>query len=101
MGKRNLSILKEKKYSSKDDLMSDLQQSLDNTHIKYLKLNEMYNAIPAWGVSENADIKNVTIESQKIDKIIPIKYNNKIYYFFVIYDLKTEKSIYDLNIKGI
>lgn len=65
----------------------------ENTAEKY------YKALPAWGVTDNSNVQNVTVDGQKIDEVHEIDVDGETYYLWIIYDLQTQNKVSDVIIE--
>lgn len=86
-------------YDWKTTVRADLSYSTKKTNRKFLKLPELYGVTPAWGVSTDEQVKNVTIDGQQPDYIAEFFKDGKSYYLWVIDDLKTQKDAVDIVIQ--
>lgn len=99
-GQRRLSLKHmelEREYTWEETFRADLALTTRKAYKEFVKNN--YNVLPAWGISENADVENMTVDGQKIDQVIPIEMDEKPYYLWIIYDLETEKDAVDVILK--
>ena len=65
----------------------------ENTAEKY------YKALQAWGVTDNSNVQNVTVDGQKIDEVHEIDVDGETYYLWIIYDLQTQNKVSDVIIE--
>ena len=99
-GKRSLSIGDSEaytKYSWQETMLADMFISKSFLYKKAIQ--KKYNALPAWGVSDNSKIESVTVDGQKIDEVHTIDVDGKEYYLWIIYDLQTENKSADVVIE--
>lgn len=95
IGGRNLvfyGVNQTKEYSWEETVLCDLSCSTKKTYKNIIKIGERYNVLPAWGVSDREQIKDITIDGQEIDTVIDFSQNGKLYYLWIINDLKTENN---------
>ena len=64
-----------------------------------VKPREEYGVLPAWGVSDTDKVKHMTVDGQKVDKVIEFSYKEETYYLWIIDDLKTENNAVDIKIE--
>lgn len=102
LGRRNLIFHggnQTKEYSWEETVLCDLSCSTKKTYKNIIKIGESYSVLPAWGVSDREQIKDIMIEGQGIDDVIEFSQNGKIYYLWIINDLKTEKNAADIKVE--
>ena len=101
-GERDTTFAEEKVSSSyfwEDTVRQDLSCSTQKMYGLFLNVDNRYGALPAWGVSDNAHVKDMQIEGQKVDEVIDLTYNGTPYYLWIIYDLATDKSASEVQIQ--
>lgn len=84
--------------SWEETFRADLSQTSKKS---YQKLRQRYEALPAWGISDQESVKDVLIEGQGIDQMITIPVDGKDYYLWIMNDLKTDKNAKDVEISGM
>lgn len=84
--------------SWEETFRADLSQTSKKS---YQKLRQRYEALPAWGISDQENVKDVLIEGQGIDQMITIPVDGKDYYLWILNDLKTDKNAKDVEISGM
>lgn len=87
----------DKKYTWKETFLADLFISRDSVYRGAVE--KKYKVLPAWGVTDNSDIKNVTVDGQKIDEVHELDVDGETYYLWIINDLKTQNKSADIIIK--
>ncbi len=88
----------EKEYSWEETFRADLALSTNKRYKKFVKEN--YEVLPAWGLSENPEIGNVTVDGQKIDDVYKVEMDGSEYYLWIIYDLETDNDAADIVIEN-
>lgn len=93
----NLMESDDAEYTWKETFLADLSQS--KNHVYKNNAEKYYNALPAWGVTDNSNVQNVTVDGQKIDEVHEIDVDGEEYYLWIIYDLKTQNKASDVVIE--
>ena len=96
-GGRKLVIRKSDEYTWKETFLADLSQS--KNHVYKNNAEKYYKALPAWGVTDNSNVQNVTVDGQKIDEVHEIDVDGETYYLWIIYDLQTQNKASDVIIE--
>ena len=84
----------DKKYTWKETFLADLFISRDSAYRGAVE--KKYKVLPAWGVTDNSDIKDVTVDGQKIDEVHELDVDGETYYLWIINDLKTQNKSADI-----
>ncbi len=86
-------------YDWETTVRSDLSYSTRHSYKKIIRLGTRYNVLPAWGVSEQERIREVTFDGQGMDEVIPFTSDGKTWYLWVIDDLKTQKDAREIQLQ--
>ncbi len=84
-------------YTWQETFLADLSISQRTTYKKMV--GNRYEVLPAWGLSENPEIGNVTADGQKIDEVHTVEMDGAEYYLWIIYDLETENNASDILVE--
>ena len=101
MGDTTLLFSDSNEYGNEVTLRQDLQNFLGMPHLSFLRLAELYGALPAWGVADGDWIYDIVIDGQSIDEIVPLECHGKVYYLWIILDLQTRNRAAEVLITGI
>lgn len=63
-----------------------------------MKPYETYGVLPAWGVSDTDQVKNMTVDGQSVDHVIEFTWESDTYYLWIIDDLQTKNNAVDIVI---
>lgn len=89
-------------YGKEATLRQDLQCFLGKSpYLTFLRLAELYGALPAWGVADGDWIREVTVDGQAPDEFIPIEHDDKEYLVWVFHNLETRRNPAEVDIAGI
>ena len=86
------------KYDWKTTVLSDLSDSTSKGYKKFVNPKETYGVLPAWGVSDTEEVKNMTVDGQGVDHVIEFTLDGATYYLWIIDDLQTESNAVDVVI---
>jgi hypothetical protein len=92
MGVRTLvfaGVLGEKPYDWQTTVRADLEYSLEESYQKIIQPGEDYQVLPAWGVSTEESVADISIDGQAVDHVISFVKDQQTYYLWIIEDLKT------------
>lgn len=87
-----------KEYDWKTTVLSDLSSSTKKAYRRIVRPKESYGVLPAWGVFDTDQVKNMTVDGQKVDEIIEFSKEEENYYLWIIDDLQTENNAKDIKI---
>ena len=85
-------------YDWKTTVLADISRSTDKAYKKIMEPRESYGVLPAWGVSDTDQVKNMTVDGQSVDHVIEFSQDGQIYYLWIIDDLQTENNAVDIVI---
>lgn len=93
------------KYSRKDSencnwedtVRADLSMSTMKEYKDYVA-EGVYDILPAWGITDNENVYQMSIDGQKVDEVIEIDTTGNKFYFWIIYDLQTSRNIKEIDI---
>ena len=88
----------EKRHDWKTTVLSDVSNATSKGYKKFVKPRETYGVLPAWGVLDSDQVKNMTIDGQSVDHIIEFTWGGDTYYLWIIDDLQTENNAVDIVI---
>ena len=86
-------------YDWQTTMRSDLSNSTKKTYRSIIGKGKKYTVLPAWGISDTGEVKDVTVDGQGIDEVIPFSHDGTDYYLWIIYDLQTENDAVDIVIE--
>lgn len=71
-----------------------------STYRNLIKIGEKYEVIPAWGISELADICNYNVDGISVSSYQQFQYDDKEYYLWFIADVSQIDSMKDVTINN-
>lgn len=101
MGERTLifaGVLDEEKYDWETTLRADLSYSLAKSYLKIVAPGELYEVLPAWGVSTSPLVQDVQIDGKAIDEVISFTQDDSEYYLWIVDDLSCEHGANSVEI---
>lgn len=85
-------------YDWKTNAIADISFSIDDPLNKFENPRETYGVLPVWGVSDNEQVKNMTVDGQGVDEVIELSDDGETYYFWFIQDMQTRNAAKDIVI---
>lgn len=87
------------KYDWQTTVLSDLCISTSKSYKRFVNPRKNYGVLPAWGVADTDIVKDMTVDGQPVDEVIEFSQNEKVYYLWMIDDLKTENNAVDVKVE--
>ena len=91
-------VNEEKRHDWKTSVLSDVSDATSKGYKKFVKPYETYGVLPAWGVSDTDQVKNMTVDGQSVDHVIEFTWESDTYYLWIIDDLQTKNNAVDIVI---
>lgn len=91
-------ILDEKELIE-EGIRSAVILSVDRLHVGSLNIKKYFDTKPVYGIIYNDKVKNIWIDGQPVDKLVPIQVDEEQIKFWIIYDLQTKKSFDEIDIE--
>lgn len=88
-----------KEYDWEMTLRSDLSYSTGKSYKNITSVGTKYSVLPAWGISDREQVRNVTFDGQAVDEVIPFSDEQGTYYLWIIHDLQTKNDAVDVVIE--
>lgn len=95
IGERKLIIdggISGKEYDWETTLRSDLSYSTRKSYRNITNIGTKYLVLPAWGISDREQIRDITFDSQAVDEVIPFIKGESTYYLWIVHNLKTRND---------
>ncbi len=70
-------FFEKKEYDWKTTVLDDLSNSTQKGYKRFVNPNKNYGVLPAWGVSDTDKVKHMTVDGQKVDKVIEFSYKEE------------------------